>query len=49
MKSNTFAPKVFHKEKYTIVIQDTENGKTKTLKNIKAKTKNKQLLEIFLS
>jgi hypothetical protein len=48
MKSNTFTPKVFHKEKYTIVIQDTENGKTKTLKNIKAKTENKRVLEIDL-
>lgn len=48
MKSNTFAPKVFHKEKYTIVVQDLENNKSKTLKNIKSRTKNNRILKISL-
>ena len=48
MAANTFAPKVFDKEKYTIVIQDVENNRKKTLKNIRAKTVNNRILEINL-
>ena len=39
---------VFDKEKYTIVIQDVENNRKKVLKNIRAKTVNKRILEISL-
>ncbi|MCM4173342.1 twin-arginine translocation pathway signal protein [Arenibacter sp. TNZ] len=48
LATNTFAPKVFDEGKYTIIIQDVENNKSKTLKNIRAKTVNKKVVEIDL-
>ncbi|MCM4153459.1 twin-arginine translocation pathway signal protein [Arenibacter sp. N53] len=48
LATNTFVPKVFYQGKYTIVIQDVENNKSKTLKNIRARTVNKKVLEIDL-
>jgi len=48
MATNTFAPKVFDEGKYTIVILDTQNNRKKTLKNIRAKTINKRILEVSL-
>ncbi len=46
MPSNTFAPKVFGTGKYTVVIQDLENKRSKTIKHLKAKTNNKKVLEV---
>ena len=48
MATNTFAPKVFDHEKYTVKVLDVENNRKKTLKNIRAKTVNKKVLEISL-
>ncbi|RTE52379.1 twin-arginine translocation pathway signal protein [Arenibacter aquaticus] len=46
MPTDTFAPKVFSKGQYTIVIQDLENNRKKTIKHIKAKTKNTKVLDV---
>tara|TARA_R110000868_G_scaffold93190_1_gene258068 strand:+ start:39846 stop:42464 length:2619 start_codon:yes stop_codon:yes gene_type:complete len=48
MATNTFSPKVFDKEKYTIVIQDVENSRKKILNNIRAKTLNKKVIVVDL-
>ncbi len=46
LSSNTFKPKVFAEGKYTIVLHNTESGKKKTLKNVKAKKVNKRIVKL---